>query len=757
LLLAVVPFVGVQGVSLPAVEQDATPAPTEEPVEEPTEEATEEATAEATAEATEAAASEATPEPAAPAAGESTITLEELANLSYQSFLAPSGVVTLTDGMYEDTENRIVVGIGMTPTVAYGTIDGQDAAVVIVGENGGGSGLFENLALVLDQDGVPTNVAITLLGDRVAVKGLTITDGGLIVVDMVAQGPNDAMCCPTMPVTRIYAYTFNQLAPVAQVAATIDGSPATQQVLATIIAATAYDDTIPPGAQGQPKHPVWSLDLSEPEQVMNTGGAYVAIYNVAAYEQMWNAAGDNYVADSIATLRRLLQEQPADLTQSPPILPEQPAGNDIVAQLQYLDLPDGGSGVRWVGRLVQDAAPVMAEGSLRYFFQGLSADGQRLIVSQVPITVPVVAGVYTDTVSAEEYDALVADWDAYLAEVTASLNALTADETTPGLDALDQVMQSVTISESVNALLPGVLNNLAYTSTLTEGPIQFVDGRYEDVEQSINAVILQTPPIAYGYLNGGWSAVVLFGENGGGSGVFTVLNVVQDVDGAATPVASTLLGDRVVIHNVSIVGDRIYVDMTTQGPDEPMCCPTLRVEREYTLEGGELVLQDETPQAPAAGVDAGAAMTETEAITGTESVTETDTATGTEAAADATAEAAAETIDLAGTSWLWVQTLMSDGALTEPAQTDAFQLTFSEDGAVSTTTDCNTAAGSYTVDGNQISIEFGPMTMMACPEGSQQDAYLSHLGSVQSYLFVDGNLILELPFDSGGMTFAPAQ
>ena len=674
--------------------------------------------------------------------------------MTYMSLIAPSGVVTLTDGMYEDVENRITAGIGTTPTVAFGQIDGQDAAVVVIGENGVGSGLFNNLALVLEQDGAPTNVALTLLGDRTSVPGLTITESGLIVVDMVTQGPNDAMCCPTMPVTRIYAYTFGQLAQVAEVAATIDGSAVTEQVLATIIAAAAYDDTMPPGPQGQPKHPVWSLDLSEPEQVMNMGGSYVAIYSVAAFEQMWNEAGDNFVADSITGLRRLLQEQPTELTQSPPILPEQPATNDIVAQLQYLEMADGGSGVRWVGRLTQAADPVMAENSLRYFFQGLSADGQRLIVAQAPITIPVVAGVYTGTVSAEEYDALTADWDSYIAEITTSLNDLAGDETTPSLLALDAVLQSVTVNESVNTLLPGILNNLAYTSTLAEAPIQFVDGKFEDSEQRINAAIAPNA-IAYGTLNGEWSAAILFGENGGGSGVFTVLNVVQSVDGAPTPVALALLGDRVVIHNVTIVADRIVVDMTTQGPDEPMCCPTLRVERTFTLEGGELTLQDETPVAPAAGVDAGATVTETEAMTATEAVTGTDTMTDTMTDAEAAVEDSSA--QLVGTSWLWTQTLMSDGALTVPEQADAFQITFGEEGAFSTTTDCNTSTGSYSVDGNQITIQLGAMTMMACPDGTQEAAYLRDLGNVQSFLFADGNLMMELPFDSGGMSFAAVE
>ena len=762
LLFAVLPLVGVQAAaSMPAIQQDATAEPTAEATAEATAEPVEEPTVEATAEVTPEAAAEV---PAATdtttgtaQSAESAITVEELSNMTYMSFLSPTGVVTLTNGMYEDTENRIVAGIGTTPTVAYGTIDGQDAAAVIIGESGGGSGSFENLALVMDVDGTPTNVAITPLGDRVGIQGLTITEAGLVVVDMVTQGPTDPMCCPTMPLTQIYAYTgdaYKQLALVAQVAATIDASPVTQQVLATIVAATAYDSSMPPSGQGQPKHPVWSLDGSDPEMVMNSGGAYVAIYNVAAWEAMWNAAGDNYVSDSIAELRQLLQTKPADLTQAPPILPEPPAMDDIVAQVAYLDLADGGSAVRWVGRLTQDASPIQAEGSLRYFMQGLTADGQRVIVSQVPLTVPAdTAGVYTGTMTAEQMDELTANWDAYLADLTTTLNELPSDAYTPTLDSLDQVMESVTISQSVNTLLPGVLGNLAYTLTLTNEPAQFVDGKYEDVEQRINASLSVLNPIVYGELNGAWSAAVLIGENGGGSGVFTTLNVVQDLNGAPTPVAMTLLGDRVAVHSVTLGADRIEVDMTTQGPNDPMCCPTMRVVQTYTLQDGQLVMQEETPVGPTPAVDAGAAMTGTTEMTGTEAMTGTGAVTETVAM---TETASAGTDELAATSWTWTQTQMNDGSVTTPAQADTFQLTLGEDGSASTTTDCNSFNGTYTVDGNQIKIDLPISTRKACPEGSQESAYIKNLTSVQSYLMSESNLVLELPFDSGGMIFAPA-
>ncbi len=100
---------------------------------------------------------------------------------------------------------------------------------------------------------------------------------------------------------------------------------------------------------------------------------------------------------------------------------------------------------------------------------------------------------------------------------------------------------------------------------------------------------------------------------------------------------------------------------------------------------------------------------------------------------------------------------MSDDTKTTPAQPDAFQLAFGPDGSVSTTTDCNTNAGSYTVDGNQIKLDFQISTMMACPNDAQEANYIKDLLGVQSYLISDGNLVLEFPMDSGTMTFAPAQ
>lgn len=108
------------------------------------------------------------------------------------------------------------------------------------------------------------------------------------------------------------------------------------------------------------------------------------------------------------------------------------------------------------------------------------------------------------------------------------------------------------------------------------------------------------------------------------------------------------------------------------------------------------------------------------------------------------------------TTWLWTDTLMSDGAQTMTDAAQSFSLVFSDLGSLSVTTDCNGGAGGYALMGMNM-ITIGPLaqTLMAC-EGSQETAFMTQLQSVNSYVLIDGNLHLLLPFDSGTMSFAPA-
>lgn len=111
---------------------------------------------------------------------------------------------------------------------------------------------------------------------------------------------------------------------------------------------------------------------------------------------------------------------------------------------------------------------------------------------------------------------------------------------------------------------------------------------------------------------------------------------------------------------------------------------------------------------------------------------------------------------LTGTVWKWTGSQFSDGQVTTPDTPNKYLLTFLPNGNIAVRADCNNVAGTYTTDGNQLTLTLGPSTLAACPPGSLDQEYLRQLGIVASYFFKDGSLILEFKFDSGSMTFAPS-
>ncbi len=109
---------------------------------------------------------------------------------------------------------------------------------------------------------------------------------------------------------------------------------------------------------------------------------------------------------------------------------------------------------------------------------------------------------------------------------------------------------------------------------------------------------------------------------------------------------------------------------------------------------------------------------------------------------------------LTGTTWQWVQTLAPDETIVavDPAR---YTITFNEDGTYAMQVDCNSGGGGYTVDGQAISIEPGMMTLMGCPEDTQDAAFLQ-INNAAVYYFVDGDLFLELADAAGIMQFRAA-
>jgi len=108
-------------------------------------------------------------------------------------------------------------------------------------------------------------------------------------------------------------------------------------------------------------------------------------------------------------------------------------------------------------------------------------------------------------------------------------------------------------------------------------------------------------------------------------------------------------------------------------------------------------------------------------------------------------------------AWVWKQTLMAGAAPAVPTKPASFVLTFATDGHVSSTTDCNALAGTYTVvDGG---LTFGPLasTQMYC-DGSQESGYTQNLAAVTAYsIDGSGDLVFALGGNQGTMVFTKRQ
>ena len=355
-------------------------------------------------------------------------TTEAIANATYRAGLLEGTPVTLRDGRYERGDG-VVVWLLPEP-VSRGEVAGQPTAAVLVAESGGGTGTFISLALAQEQDGRAVEVASALLGDRPRIQGLAIGADGLISVDLVQVGPRDAFCCPTMPMSVTYAFEAGRLVVRRLYSAEIDARGYAEGLNAFVVQPTAYDRSVPPSGQGEPKHFAWTFDG---DQAIDTARGHVAVYPLAAYRAIWRESGDGFVERQLAALTKLLDSREASPAVPLPVLPQRNSFNDLAAQVRYLDLPRGGRGMRFVGRFSQDAAPLL-DRQLRYIFQGLSADGETLIVADLPVSA---AGV------PEAVEETGPDIVAYLARWRATLEGLSGDDFSPGLATLDALVTSI--------------------------------------------------------------------------------------------------------------------------------------------------------------------------------------------------------------------------------------------------------------------------------------------------------------------------
>ena len=109
---------------------------------------------------------------------------------------------------------------------------------------------------------------------------------------------------------------------------------------------------------------------------------------------------------------------------------------------------------------------------------------------------------------------------------------------------------------------------------------------------------------------------------------------------------------------------------------------------------------------------------------------------------------------ITGPAWQWIQTYYNDDTKVIPADPENYTIQFLEAGNVTVKADCNMKGGTFTLEDKRITIQITHSTMAVCPEGSLEDAFVHGLSATAIYFFNDGDLYIDLMYDSGTMRFS---
>jgi len=99
---------------------------------------------------------------------------------------------------------------------------------------------------------------------------------------------------------------------------------------------------------------------------------------------------------------------------------------------------------------------------------------------------------------------------------------------------------------------------------------------------------------------------------------------------------------------------------------------------------------------------------------------------------------------LAGPTWQWQRIVYPDGRSVPSAKPDDYTIRFEAGGRYFLQADCNRGGGAYDVTGGTMRMGPAALTRMACPQGSQDNAFVSALARASGYAIANGELRLTL-------------
>lgn len=253
--------------------------------------------------------------------------------------------------------------------------------------------------------------------------------------------------------------------------------------------------------------------------------------------------------------------------------------------------------------------------------------------------------------------------------------------------------------------------NMTYRSAWRDaGVVTLTQGTYREPAAPGSAaelVVRLSDRRVFGTVGGRDAGAVVLVTETGGTGTFYDLALLVRQGNGWVNSDVVALSDRVDIHGLTMRDDRVVVEMTTRGPRDPMCCPTLRLERRYALQGDRLVAAGESPVVPPSV--------------------------------------------LVGPVWQWAETRYNNDTRAAPSRPEAYTVQFAANGTVAVRADCNQKGGTYTLREKSLDIAITHSTMAMCPEDSLEGMFVRDLAGVAVWFIRDGELYLDIKHDTGTM------
>ena len=448
-----------------------------------------------------------------------------------------------------------------------------------------------------------------------------------------------------------------------------------------------------------------AVDLSQPQ---------VRIVPISVLLAWLHARGDTAGQNALEDLQSLLADPPPAGEAVVPPLPFGDMHQPLAARISFAQFA-GGHGVGYVAHMTGDeATPVTEDTGLTYIYQGLTDDGRNYIFMSWPMPTDFLgetAGAAEAAVAAdpETYYRTVADQietadDADMAKTLSGLSRMVRSLAV-GRDAVEAAAQA-TPEPAVIVLPRGVTGTLADATGFVWN---WTSSRGSEGDETPVA----TPPdYALAFWPDGSFNFVADCNVGRGSYTLDDLNAIRLTPGAMTRAAcapgsqanafvQTLADARAMLFDES--GDMILV----------------------LADGREAVFANAGPASAA------------------------DMPT-------AEAQPDAASAGFTGLNLQWPGFINAAGKTVAVDDPQDYTLALMPDGSFTFRADCNVGTGAYTYKDDVLTLVPGVMTLVACPEGSQADAFMDFLGGVSGVTVAEDGAVTMTTADGLSATFISA-